>query len=314
MFLVGFLSTTWGIIGSNVPVHANRRNSPAALQGAFSEHLQLLRTAADTPPLPTVATTSFSFITVRTPKELGTCDALILPGGESTTISLIAERSGLLEPLRDFVKVQQKPVWGTCAGMILLAERASRTKRGGQQLIGGLDVCVSRNHFGRQVESFERVLEMPFLERGSLGFRGVFIRAPVVESLLDRVDPGTGTGTGMAPEPEPEPEPAAEEEAHVSAPHVAGWHRNLKEEVEILASLPASSESESESESKSKSGIQPSAPGGTGTIVAVRQAHVVGTSFHPELTGDARMHRWWLGEVVRVIMAARQAHPGKKMC
>ena len=284
MFLVSVYSVlyTWSI-GSNAPVHANSHPPSTALQGAFSEHLQLLRAALNTPSLLTIAT-SFSFIPVRTPKELATCDALILPGGESTTISLIAERSCLLEPLRDFVKVQQKPVWGTCAGMILLAERANRTKRGGQQLIGGLDVCVNRNHFGRQVESFECVLEMPFLE-GNLGFRSVFIRAPVVESLLDEASSGA------------EPEPAAEE-AQVRAPHVTGWHRNPKEKVEILASLPATGE------------IHPTVP--RGTIVAVRQGHVVGTSFHPELTGDVRMHRWWLGEVVRII-TKRQASSGK-MC
>ena len=146
---------------------------------------------------------------MRTPKELATCSALILPGGESTTISLIAERSRLLEPLRDFVKVQQKPVWGTCAGMILLAEQANRTKRGGQQLIGGLDVCVNRNHFGRQVESFECLLEMPFLE-GGLAFRGVFIRAPVVESLLDVTQSSTDPESESEPESEPEPEPEPE--------------------------------------------------------------------------------------------------------
>ena len=93
------------------------------------------------------------------------------------------------------------------------------------------------------------------------------------------------------PEPEPEPEPAVVEEVHVRAPHVTGWRRNPKEKVEVLASLPTTSE------------IHP--------IVAVRQGHVVGTSFHPELTGDVRMHRWWLGEVVRVITAKRQVRSGK---
>ncbi|RPB19684.1 SNO glutamine amidotransferase, partial [Terfezia boudieri ATCC MYA-4762] len=208
----------------------------AALQGAFSEHLQLLRKATTAPP---VHFPQFNFIPVRTPEELALCDALILPGGESTTISLIAERSNLLEPLRQFVKLNAKPVWGTCAGMILLSERANRTKRGGQQLIGGLDVVINRNHFGRQIESFECALHMPFLEQGEVGFRGVFIRAPVVENLLDAAEAAS-------------------------------------------ARIPR------------------------GNIVAVRQGNVVGTSFHPELTSDVRMHRWWLGEVVKAVQGERE--------
>ena len=166
-------------------------------------------------------TTQFSFIPVRTPEQLASCDALILPGGESTTISLIAERSNLLEPLRQFVKLNAKPVWGTCAGMILLSERANRTKRGGQQLIGGLEIVINRNHFGRQAESFECALDMPFLDQGEGSFRGVFIRAPVVENLLAQgLDPG-------------------EEDTEVRVPVVEGWKRGENEKLEILAALPA---------------------------------------------------------------------------
>jgi 5'-phosphate synthase pdxT subunit len=130
-----------------------------ALQGAFSEHVQLLRHASSS--LPT--NLKFAFIEVRTPTELSQCDGLIIPGGESTAISLVAARSGLLEPLRDFVKVLRRPTWGTCAGLILLAESANRTKKGGQDLIGGLDVRVNRNHFGRQQESFQANLNLTFL-------------------------------------------------------------------------------------------------------------------------------------------------------
>ncbi|KAF8477120.1 SNO glutamine amidotransferase family-domain-containing protein [Kalaharituber pfeilii] len=318
-----------------------------ALQGAFSEHLQLLRAAATTPPLPFPASTSFNFIAVRTAEQLATCDALILPGGESTTISLIAERSSLLEPLREFVKLAQKPVWGTCAGMILLSERANRTKRGGQQLIGGLDVCVNRNHFGRQVESFECVLDMPFLDASTSGtseFKGVFIRAPVVEKLLDA---SSGDESMQAD--------CSEEE--VRAPAVNGWRRGVAEKVEILASLPPALDP-AETKPVNKHTANPSRalgldmygrpqtpgifgdgfgkdmsrdirragesvldeghkvlgregpvpsknPVPRGNIVAVRQGNVIGTSFHPELTGDVRMHRWWLGEVVKLLTTAK---------
>jgi 5'-phosphate synthase pdxT subunit len=106
-----------------------------ALQGAFSEHIQLLHQAAtyiDSEPSSSPKRT-WQFLEVRTPAQLSQCCALILPGGESTTISLVAARSGILEPLREFVKVERKPTWGTCAGLILLAESANRTKHTGQE-------------------------------------------------------------------------------------------------------------------------------------------------------------------------------------
>jgi 5'-phosphate synthase pdxT subunit len=82
---------------------------------------------------------------------LAACDALIIPGGESTTIALLARISGLLEPLREFVK--NKPVWGTCAGAILLAETIEGGKKGGQELLGGVSVKIGRNGFGSQVST-----------------------------------------------------------------------------------------------------------------------------------------------------------------
>src|SRR5436190_17789933 len=94
-----------------------------------------------------------SAIPIRNAEQLSTIDALIIPGGESTTMALVAERSGLMEPLRDFVR-SEKPTWGTCAGMILLANEANKTKKGGQNLIGGLDITVNRNQFGSQASPF----------------------------------------------------------------------------------------------------------------------------------------------------------------
>jgi 5'-phosphate synthase pdxT subunit len=136
-----------------------------ALQGAFLEHAAMLRgVGADA-------------VEVRKPEQLAGVDGLVVPGGESTTMGLVAERWGLVEPLRAWVRAGN-PVWGTCAGMILLADHAVGQKQGGQPLIGGLDVTVNRNYFGRQNQSFEVLLDVPALGDGP--FRAVFIRAPAI--------------------------------------------------------------------------------------------------------------------------------------
>lgn len=156
-------------------------------------------------------------------------------------------------------RVQKKPTWGTCAGLILLSDAANATKRGGQDLIGGLGVRVHRNHFGRQVESFEADLDLPFLSAEAAGeaapapepFHAVFIRAPVVEAVL-------------APD-----------------------------EVDVLAKLPGRVD-------RARAGVsQAATTDDSGDIVAVRRGNVLGTSFHPELTSDARIHVWWLREILR---------------
>ncbi|KZT74600.1 SNO glutamine amidotransferase [Daedalea quercina L-15889] len=144
-----------------------------ALQGAFVEHQAMLQKLS--------LKQRIHIVQVRTPEDLTKCDSLIIPGGESTTIALLARLAGLLGPLRDFVKV--KPVWGTCAGAILLAQAAEGTKKGGQELLGGMSVTVMRNGFGSQVESFEAPLEVEGLRDSDRPFHGVFIRAPVVLSL-----------------------------------------------------------------------------------------------------------------------------------
>ncbi|KAI9799949.1 MAG: hypothetical protein M1825_004320 [Sarcosagium campestre] len=264
-----------------------------ALQGAFVEHVLLLQQAVE--QLKQISSTShdvataWDFIEVRTVAELTRCDALIIPGGESTTMSLVAARSNLLEALRDFVKVHRKPVWGTCAGLILLAESANRTKRGGQDLIGGLDVRVNRNHFGRQVESFQALIDLPFLAEGGSDaavrpFDAVFIRAPVVEKVLAPTDgvqreEESRDGTVVAPSRTPK----------VSPEGLVGV------EVEVLARLE-----------RSRMSSDGTAAGGD--IIAVRQGNVLGTSFHPELTGDCRIHVWWLRQVQQALGKARQGN------
>ncbi len=144
-----------------------------ALQGAFAEHIKMLRqldvTARE----------------VRKPEELVGLDGLIIPGGESTTMALVAERWGLVQPLKAWVQAG-KPTWGTCAGMILLSDRATGQKQGGQALIGGLDVTVNRNYFGRQIDSFEADLQVPAL--GDTPVHAVFIRAPAITQTGPDVD------------------------------------------------------------------------------------------------------------------------------
>ncbi|KAF9040774.1 glutamine amidotransferase subunit pdxT [Panaeolus papilionaceus] len=144
-----------------------------ALQGAFVEHKAALER------LP--CSRKLEVVFVKTPEDLAHCDALIIPGGESTTIALLARLSGLFEPLKEFVKV--KPVWGTCAGAILLSQVAENTKKGGQELLGGMSITIARNGWGSQVESFEAELTVSGLKDPERPFNGFFIRAPVVIKL-----------------------------------------------------------------------------------------------------------------------------------
>ena len=190
-----------------------------ALQGDVREHEQAL-----------VACGAVT-VQVRRPGDLDGLDGLVLPGGESTTMSRLLGLSELLEPLREAV-AGGLPAYGSCAGMVLLA-RELRDGRPDQQQVGGLDVVVRRNAFGRQVDSFETDLVF----RGVGEVHAVFIRAPWVEA----------TGEG----------------------------------VEVLATV----------------GTGPAA----GRVVAVRQGPVLATSFHPELTGDHRVH----GLFVDLVKEAR---------
>ena len=193
-----------------------------ALQGAFREHVRIMKQLGA------------QAVEVRKPVELDGLDALIIPGGESTSMGLIAERWGMVEPLQAWIRRGQ-PTWGTCAGMIMLADRAVNQKQGGQTLLGGLDVTVDRNYFGRQVNSFEAQLEVPVL--GDLPYPAIFIRAPAITELGSQ--------------------------------------------VEGLAWVAAEQEGEKEN-----------------VIVAARQASILATAFHPELTDDVRWHRLFLEMVL----------------
>lgn len=142
-----------------------------ALQGDVREHLNSL------------SSLNVAVQKVRTVEELETVNALVIPGGESTTISMLAKRVGLMNPLKQFVK-DKKAVYGSCAGMIMLADEIL-DGRNDQETIGGIDITVRRNAFGRQVDSFETDLTIKNFEKE---FRAVFIRAPWVESIGSEVE------------------------------------------------------------------------------------------------------------------------------
>ena len=191
-----------------------------ALQGDVREHRAMLEQAG-----------AGATIAVRRPAELAQVDGIVLPGGESTTMSKLARTFDLLDPLRQAV-ADGLPAFGTCAGMILLAG-VVLDGRPDQLSFAAIDIAVRRNGYGRQLDSFEADLDAPAL--GDEPLHGVFIRAPMV----------TGVGPG----------------------------------AEVLARDP------------------------DGTPVTVRQGRVLATAFHPELTGDRRIHR-----LLASLIAERAAH------
>ncbi|WP_431277388.1 pyridoxal 5'-phosphate synthase glutaminase subunit PdxT [Leifsonia poae] len=184
-----------------------------ALQGDFREHIAVLRgLGADAVP-------------VRRPEELAQVDGLVIPGGESSVMDKLSRTFGLAQPLKDAI-AGGLPVYGTCAGLIMLADRIL-DGIAGQQSLGGLDVAVRRNAFGSQLDSFETDLDIPVL--GDVPVHAVFIRAPIVESVG----------------------------ANATA----------------LATVA------------------------DGRVVAVEQGNLIGTSFHPEITGETRFHQYFLDKV-----------------
>lgn len=149
---------------------SSKRIGVLALQGAFIEHVKMLRGLG------------VEAVEVRLPQHLEGLDGLILPGGESTTIGKLMVDFGLLEPLQRFGR--DKGMWGTCAGAILLSRDIHRS----QPLLGLMDIVVERNAFGRQVDSFSAELDIPCLlevSQDPAPFHAVFIRAPLIEKTLD---------------------------------------------------------------------------------------------------------------------------------
>ncbi|GBD00088.1 Pyridoxal 5'-phosphate synthase subunit PdxT [bacterium HR17] len=178
-----------------------------AIQGDFAEHIAMLQRLG------------VEAVKVRLPKDLEGIDGLILPGGESTTLGIVGKRYGMLEALQERLR-GGLPVFGTCAGTILLARHIVESD---QPRLGVLDIVVNRNAYGRQKDSFEAPICVPKL--GEVPVRGVFIRAPIIESV----------GAG----------------------------------VEVLAELD-------------------------GKPVLVQQDNILASTFHPELTDDLRLHRYFV--------------------
>jgi 5'-phosphate synthase pdxT subunit len=185
-----------------------------ALQGDVREHVHALEAAGA------------EARAVRRAEELDKVDGLVLPGGESTTMIKLARAFDLLHPLRDLVR-SGRPVYGSCAGMILLADRVDEGGSPIEATIGGIDMTVRRNAFGRQVDSFEEDVVIDGIDGSPV--RAVFIRAPWVQEVG----------------------PAAAALGHVSTGQAVG------------------------------------------RVVAVRQGNLLATSFHPELTGDGRIHAYF---------------------
>ena len=203
-----------------------------AVQGDVREHTRALS------GLTASSNINAQVSTVRRPRELDEVEALVIPGGESTTMDKLIRAFDLQEPLRKRI-ADGMPVYGSCAGMIMLADRIADA-RPDQQTLGGLDITVRRNAFGRQVDSFEEDLHIPAIadrttapEGHPATFKAVFIRAPWVEELGDG--------------------------------------------VEVLATVETG----------------PAA----GRVVAIR----AGTSFHPEVTGDRRIHEYFM-QMVRASL------------
>lgn len=145
-----------------------------ALQGAFIEHERILRKLGH------------AVTQVRLPQHLEGIDRLIIPGGESTAIGKLLVAYRLVEPIRQRAK-QEMPIWGTCAGMILLAKQITEGRPEGQPALALMDITARRNAFGRQMDSFEAHLDVP--ELGPAPFRAVFIRAPVIDAIARDVEP-----------------------------------------------------------------------------------------------------------------------------
>ena len=180
--------------------------------------------------------------------------------------------------------------------MILLAEAANATKKGGQDLVGGLDVRVNRNHFGRQVESFQADLDLPFLSTNEdvseVPFPGVFIRAPVVEKILQHVE-GVQQGEQQLDDTVVAPSKSAKDDQARLA---------MSSHVDVMAKLPG------RLKKSAAMGAAVNAGEETGDIIAVKQGNVFGTSFHPELTSDIRIHVWWLRQVLSALETSNGVH------
>ena len=304
-----------------------------ALQGAFEEHQRCIESISP----------SISTVQIRTPDQLSAIDGIILPGGESTAMGLIGDATtGLWDALREFVHDGTKPTWGTCAGMILLAERCVGTSAvitKGQSLIGGVDILVCRNYFGSQISSFEMATPPPpplpmsglsldgmdVEEDNDAPFPGVFIRAPAILTASPDVEV---LGRVVAT-----PCRAAAVVLHELERKIEAGENVIQmgvvDALERRASggisyadvrlnkdgLPSTTDAENDAsceEEKKDTAIQerinidlPGASDETNArevICAVKKGRILCTAFHPEIADDLRWHRYFVG----MVLAAKQ--------
>mmetsp|Transcript_10491 Transcript_10491/g.21577 ORF Transcript_10491/g.21577 Transcript_10491/m.21577 type:complete len:319 (+) Transcript_10491:74-1030(+) len=308
-----------------------------ALQGAFEEHQKCLEDVG------------CRTVQVRTPQDLENLDGIVLPGGESTAMGLIGTNTTtattgknatthnsntptktMWQCLQEFS--QTKPTWGTCAGMILLAEKcvgASAVIQDGQALIGGVDITVCRNYFGSQVSSFEMETPAPPCDDNRESFPGVFIRAPAILSagpsveVLGRVVATPCRQAAVTLQELQRKVEAGENVIQLGV--VDSLERNVAtggiqykvimaenttdaapEEEKKEGSSNNSIEGETNARDNSNSNVSmislPGAADGTNArevICAVRRGNLLCTAFHPEITGDLRWHKYFKTQMIQ---------------
>ena len=298
-----------------------------ALQGAFEEHQRSIESISS----------SIKTVQIRTPDQFEDIDGIILPGGESTAMGLIGDATdGLWDALRTFVHRGDKPTWGTCAGMILLAERCVGTSAvitKGQSLIGGVDILVCRNYFGSQISSFEmqtppppvpcctgEIDELRDFDTAS-AFPGVFIRAPAiltassdVEVLGKVVAAPCRSAAVVLRELERKIE-AGENVIQMGVVDALERKGGGIRYADVRLHKESSSSAEGccfEEEKKEVTAMEestnielPGASDGTNArevICAVRKGKILCTAFHPEIADDLRWHKYFCG----MVLAAKQ--------
>lgn len=271
-----------------------------AIQGAVQEHIESVqRAGGDT-------------VEIKLPQQISDIDGIILPGGESTAMAIVGEKWGLFPALKEWVS-SGRPIWGTCAGMILLSDHAIKQRTGGQALVGGLDVHVCRNYFGAQIHSTSMSLQLPIdmsetvRERqgegsdvqpssdGRNSCNAVFIRAPAILK--------TGPSVQVLASIRAAPcEAAREEVLRLLRPHdndcagdagapsdVSFAEQQDKDVNEDDVQVDVDDAEEGSRKRRRTQGSEEFQ-----VVVAARQGNILATAFHPELTDDLRWHKYFL--------------------
>lgn len=259
-----------------------------AIQGAVEEHVKLIENIGSKAK------------EIRVPDDINEVDGIILPGGESTAMAIIGEESGLFRALKTYVK-ENRPIWGTCAGMILLSDHAIMQRKGGQSLVGGLNAHVCRNFFGSQIAS----CVLPITMHDSIDieeednhdetkstcstsdrsiFTGVFIRAPAILEVGSEVK----VLASLSAKP------------HRSAINeVKTFYANIKKSgdgnrVEVMEERCMKRSRSNDDVVKTDDVAADDDDEDFNVYVAVKQGNILATAFHPELTNDTRWHMYFM--------------------